>query len=272
MDITDNHFHLDPAGQKEKAVKSFLKSGGTRLVLVHKPYSPWNKIDQFKTQVRTTLRLSEKARDVGAKVAVICSPHPVQLVKLLELYDSKKACEIYLQAVDFCTSLVDERKIMGLGELGRPHFEVNEKIWNLSNDILQESLLRAKEVDSSVILHTETGTPEVMADLANIASKVGFPKSRLVKHYGGIGSVANSYGLTVSLLASNENITFASKNNHSFMLETDYLDDPNRPGAVLGPKTVPRKTIKLFEEGVIDEEQFSKIHTDLPDFIYKEFI
>ena len=49
MDITDNHFHLDPNGQKEEAVKSFLKAGGTRLVLVHKPYSPWNKIEEFKS-------------------------------------------------------------------------------------------------------------------------------------------------------------------------------------------------------------------------------
>ena len=160
---------------------------------------------------------------------------------------------------------------MGLGELGRPHFEVNDEIWNISNKILQESLVRAKEVDASVILHTETGTPEVMADLSNIANKVSFPKSRLVKHYGGIGSIKNSHGLTVSLLASNENIKYASQNNHSHMLETDYLDDPKRPGAVLGPKTVPRKTLKSLEEGIIDEEQFSKIHTDLPDFIYKEF-
>ena len=272
MDITDNHFHLDPSGQKEKAVKAFLNSGGTRLVLVHKPYSPWKKIGQFKDQVKTTLNLSEKARKEGAKVAVVSSPHPVQLIKLLDYYDSKKASEIYLEAVDFCTNLVEERKIVGLGELGRPHFEVDEEIWNLSNNILQESLRRAKEVDASVILHTETGTPEVMADLANVASKASFPKSRLVKHYGGIGSIKNSHGITVSLLASNENIAYASKHNHSHMLETDYLDDPNRPGAVLGPKTVPRKTLKSFEEGIIDEEQFSKIHTDLPDFIYKEFI
>tara|TARA_B100000963_G_C22576729_1_gene648800 strand:+ start:706 stop:1524 length:819 start_codon:yes stop_codon:yes gene_type:complete len=272
VDITDNHFHLDPLGQKERAVKAFLNSGGTRLVLVHKPYSPWKKLEQFKDQVKTTLDLSERARKEGAKVAVISSPHPVQFVKLLGYYDSKKASEIYLEAVDFCTNLVEERKIVGLGELGRPHFEVDEEIWNLSNNILQESLRRAKEVDASVILHTETGTPEVMADLANLASKASYPKNRLVKHYGGIGSIENSHGITVSLLASNENIAFASKHNYSHMLETDYLDDPNRPGAVLGPKTVPRKTLKSFQEGIIDEEQFSKIHTDLPDFIYKEFI
>ena len=30
-------------------------------------------------------------------------------------------------------------------------------------------------------------------------------------------------------------------------------------------------TLKSFQEGIIDEEQFHKIHTDLPDFIYKEF-
>ena len=271
MDITDNHFHLDPEGQKEKAVKDFLNSGGTRLVLVHKPYSPWDKIEQFKEQVKITLKLSKKARNAGAKVAVVASPHPVQLIKLLDKFDSKTASDLYLDAVDFCTNLVSENEIVGLGELGRPHFEVDNEIWNLSNKILQESLIRAKEVDASVILHTETGTPDVMSDLSNIASKASFPKSRLVKHYGGIGSIENSHGLTVSLLASNENIRYASENNHEHMLETDYLDDPNRPGAVLGPKTVPRKTLKSFQEGIIDEEQLSKIHTDLPDYIYKDF-
>ena len=272
MDITDNHFHLDPNGQKEEAVKSFLKAGGTRLVLVHKPYSPWKKIEEFKKQVQTTLKLSEKARETGAKVAVISSPHPVQLIKLLKYYSPEEASEIYLDAVDFCTTLVNEKVTVGLGELGRPHFEVDQKTWDLCNQVLKESLKRAKEVDASVILHTETGTPEVMADLASISNKANFPKSRLVKHYGGIRSIENSHGITVSLLASNENIAFASKNNFSHMLETDYLDDPKRPGAVLGPKTVPRKSLKSLQEGVISEEQFSKIHTDIPNFIYKEFI
>ena len=70
--------------------------------------------------------------------------------------------------------------------------------------------------------------------------------------------------MKISLLPSN--------NNFPHMLETDYLDDPKRPGAVLGPKTVPRKSLKSLQEGVISEEQFSKIHTDIPNFIYKEFI
>ena len=34
------------------------------------------------------------------------------------------------------------------------------------------------------------------------------------------------------------------------MLETDYMDDPKRPGAVLGPKTVPKRTRQLLEAGL----------------------
>ena len=272
MEITDNHFHLDPNGQKEKAVKDFLKSGGTRLVLVHKPYSPWKKLEQFKKQVEITLDLSKKARAAGAKVAVIASPHPVQLVKLLDDFNQETASELYLEAVEHCTYLVEEGEIVGLGELGRPHFDVNDDVWNLSNSVLTQSLKRAKEVDASVILHTETGTPKVMADLSRIASEASFPKSRLVKHYGGIGSIEDSHGLTVSLLASSTNIEYASVNRLEHMLETDYLDDPKRPGAVLGPKTVPRKTFKAIERGILDDEQVSKIHLDLPEFIYKEVI
>ena len=55
------------------------------------------------------------------------------------------------------------------------------------------------------------------------------------------------------------------------MLETDYLDDPKRPGAVMGPKTVPRKTLRAVENGILSNEQVHKIHTDLPNEVYSYF-
>ena len=51
------------------------------------------------------------------------------------------------------------------------------------------------------------------------------------------------------------------------MLETDYMDDPRRPGAVLGPKTVPKRTRQLLEAG-LDEEILYNTHVDLPERIY----
>ena len=270
VEITDNHFHLDPSGRKELAVKDFIKAGGTRLVLVHKPYGPWKQIDSFKKQVSTTLKLADKARGVGAKVAVVAAPHPIELLKLVESSDNSKGTNTYLDAVDYCTSLVDENKTVGLGELGRPHFEVDESTWELSNNVLTESLSRAKDVDAAVVLHTESGTPEVMADLSRIADKANFPKSRLVKHYGGPAALENPSGLVVSLISSSTNIESSAASE--FMLETDYLDDPERPGAVMGPKTVPRKTQKALESNVLSRNQVHRIHTELPDLVYREFL
>ena len=270
MEITDNHFHLDPSGRKELAVKDFIKAGGTRLVIVHKPYGPWKKINGFQSQVETTLKLADKARETGAKVAVVTAPHPIELLKLLEFNSPSQASEIYLEAVDYCASLVSENKTVGLGELGRPHFEVEPSVWEFANDVLTESLSRAREVHAVAVLHTESATPEVMADLSRIALDAKFPKSRLVKHYGGPGALEDPHGIAVSLISSLTNIETAAKSE--FMLETDYLDDPQRPGAVMGPKTVPRKTRKALDDNILSEDQVYNIHTKLPDSVYGEFL
>ena len=80
-----------------------------------------------------------------------------------------------------------------------------------------------------------------------------------------------THGLTPSVLAGSGSIeelmsTFESS-SHGFMLETDYMDDPRRPGAVLGPKTVPKRTRQLLEAG-LDEEVLYNTHVDLPERIY----
>ena len=130
---------------------------------------------------------------------------------------------------------------------------------------------RAKDVDAAVVLHTETGTPEVMSSLSHLASRANFPKEKLVKHYGGPGSIENPNGLIVSIISSSTNIDYAAKTKFDFMLETDYLDDPKRPGAVMGPKTVPRKTFKAIENNILSDEQLYNIHTKVPDSVYCAF-
>ena len=57
-------------------------------------------------------------------------------------------------------------------------------------------------------------------------------------------------------------------------METDYLDDPSRPGAVLGPKTVPKRTHALVSalldiEGADQvEELMNHVHRIWPCALY----
>nr|WP_243687842.1 hypothetical protein [Methanobacterium formicicum] len=51
-------------------------------------------------------------------------------------------------------------------------------------------------------------------------------------------------------------------------METDYLDDRTRPGAVMGPRTVPRRTRKLINAGLITEEDAYQIHVERVEKLY----
>lgn len=51
-------------------------------------------------------------------------------------------------------------------------------------------------------------------------------------------------------------------------METDYLDDSSRPGAVLGPRTVPRRTIEFLNKGIFTEEDAYRIHQETVERVY----
>jgi TatD-related deoxyribonuclease len=179
------------------------------------------------------------------------------------------AIDVMKEGMNIAANYVKEDKAIGLGEIGRPHFPVSEEIMTASNEIMKYGMEVAKELGCAVVLHTESGTPDVCKDLANIANKVGFPLNRLVKHYSGpIIQEKDNHGLFPSVLASRKNIEAAIPQGRRFMMETDYLDDPRRPGAVLGIKTVPKRTKTLLEEGKITKEDALIIHKENPEKVY----
>ena len=121
-------------------------------------------------------------------------------------------------------------------------------------------------------LHVEGESDETYGELANMADKAGLAREKLVRHYAP-PRVDESYthGLTPSVLAGSGSIerlmeTFESS-SHGFMLETDYMDDPKRPGAVLGPKTVPKRTRQLLAAGLDEEIRIIATRTYLSGFM-----
>ena len=128
---------------------------------------------------------------------------------------------------------------------------------------------RARDVNAPVILHTESTTPRQCKELVEIGKKVGLPPHKIVKHYSPPLILENeNYGLMPSVLASKKNILSAVKKGTRFMMETDYIDDPRRPGAVLGPKTIPKRTLELMENDILTEKQIYEIHKKNPEKTY----
>jgi len=270
--ILDNHIHLQPIGKNYEAVKEFQKEGGTHLIVSHLPHKGYKitKSDDFKTQFDTTLKMAMLAREkTDVKIFVTLGPYPVELLRLAERTTLEEGVKIMMAGMDIAGEYVREGKAIALGEIGRPHFPVSDEIMEASNDIMRYGMEIAKDIGCAVVLHTESGTPEVCKELAQIANDVGLPSNKVVKHYSpAIIDEKDNHGLFPSVLASKRNIEEAIAQGNRFMMETDYLDDPRRPGAVLGIKTVPKRTKSLMIRGLLSEDDAFVIHKENPEKVY----
>ena len=280
--IVDNHFHLNRKGLFLQAAGEFKRAGGTDLVLVHCPdfqFPPTSRSGHFDTYNDTVAMAAEVREAHGLGVRVVLGPHPAAFAHQFEAWldedgeaGAERAMANYRDSIDAAMELIHEGKAHAVGEVGRPHWPVSDRIWDLSNVLLEETMNMARKEGVTLQLHVEGELESTYASLAAMADRVGLDKRRLVRHYAPPTLTASiTQGLTPSVLvgkgAIEEVIETAETSSHGFLLETDYMDDVRRPGAVLGPKTVPKRTQQLLNAG-IDESFLWKAHQELPDFLY----
>ena len=280
--IIDNHFHLNRKGLFLSAANDFRNAGGTGLVLVHCPnfQCPPVTINEHKEAYLDTVLMAEQVREnIGIDVRVVLGPHPAafahQFIKWVEEdgeAGKEKAMENYRDSIDEAVNFYHEGQAHAIGEVGRPHWEVSDEIWDLSNELLLDTMKLAANEGFALQLHVEGELESTYSDMATMASKAGLSKDRLVRHYSPPNVDSKiTQGLTPSVLigkgALETLLETAGNCSHGFLLETDYMDDLRRPGAVLGPKTVPKRTQQLVAAG-IDEDLMWRAHVDLPNKLY----
>jgi len=267
----DNHMHLRRDGRYINAVKEFKNAGGTHFVLCQYPMT--SKVLQEKSYqncYNETLKMADEIKkEVDIGVFITIGPYPVDYIRLLEKFGRKTAIDIMKKGMDEAAFICQEKLGIAIGEIGRPHFPVSDQIILDSNEILIYGMQKAKDVSVPVVLHTESTTPNNCKEFFEMGKKVGLNPEKIVKHYSPplILPIEN-FGLMPSVLASERNIIASIKKGTRFLLETDYIDDPKRPGAVLAPKTVPKKTKSLLEQGILNENQVFKIHKENPEKTY----
>ena len=271
MVIFDNHFHLRTERWREW-VREFLAAGGTHLLLTHAPYDdqPVRSAADYTAVFERTLRTADLVRrETAAKVFVALGPYPVELVHLGESMGLDAAKEALLAGMESAARHVRDGRAVALGEIGRPHFAVTDAVWRASNEVLEHGMRLAKEAGCAVVLHTEDPTAETFAEWAAMADRIGLSPRKVVKHHSApLVAAGERTGIWPSLLAKEDGVTAALREGTRFLLETDFMDDPKRPGAVLGPATVPRKTRLWRERGLLTEEAAHQIHVENPRRVY----
>ena len=273
LPVYDNHLHMSPHGRNVDALLEYKAAGGTGLTLVTLPYPEVIIRDgkDFAESYKITYDLAEKGRAAtGMEINVAVGPYPVLLIGLAEQYGLEKAEAMLMQGMEDAGRAVEEGRAVAIGEIGRPHFECSEEIWDASNRILQRGMEIAKENDVPVIIHCESGTTDTNRSLADIARKAGLDPGLVIKHSSPpFVTEEETFGVLPSIPASKTNIkTALSKGTDRFMLETDYIDDPEKPSAIMAVTTVPNKVKWMLASGIADEDMVCRICRDLPERMY----
>lgn len=262
--ITDDHIHFDPVnGRGVEAAKDFLHAGGTHIFLVSKPswslgVTPTSGADYAKV-FDETLRVAGTLREAGLVVFPILGVHPAEITRLTERMPLAEAAAIMKGGLDCAAGYVREGKAVAL-KSGRPHYEVSPEVLAASNEVLSHALELAAGYRCALQIHAESGA---CSDVIDMAKAAGMPAGRVVKHYG-----SPETPLHPSLVARHEAVPVLARERRPFTMESDFMDENSRPGAVTGPKSVPRITKKLLESGQITEEDCWRIHGETPEKVY----
>jgi len=268
--ITDNHVHVDSKWGygAEKVARIFKNAGGKTLILLNKPSFTGDLTTSMDTLIRD-IETIKKNID-GVQVYGLVGVHPCEITTMVERGKSLEYIkEKVIGALNYARKLVEEYEfLVGIGEVGRPHFKVNEDVWKVSNEILLYCMEIARDIGCAIQIHGESASEEQFKEFRDMARSVNLNPEKVIKHHCGDNVLeGEKYGIFPSIIASKP-VVESAKKSLRFVMETDYIDDLRRPGAVLGIKTVPRRTRKLLEIGIIDEEGAYRIHKENIEKLY----
>jgi TatD-related deoxyribonuclease len=262
--ITDDHIHIDPVnGRGIVAAKDFLMAGGTHIFLVSKP--SWSLFvhptcgADYERVFDQTLQIADMVSAIGLGVHTILGVHPAEINRLTERMNLEQAVTVMKGGLDCAARYVQEGKAVAL-KSGRPHYDVDPEILAASNDVLSHALDLARECNCALQIHAESGPCN---DVIEMAQRANVPKERVIKHYG-----SPDTPLHPSLIAKHEAIPQLAREKRPFTMESDFIDENSRPGAVIGPKSVPRYTNMLLTNGLITEEDCYRIHAETIERVY----
>jgi TatD-related deoxyribonuclease len=265
--VLDNHLHLDPEnGRGLDAVEDFARLGGTHLLVVNKP--SWHLGDipesaaDFDHAFGITIDIVDAATEVlPGRAWPVLGVHPGLVSRLVDDRGlaPEAARDLMCAGLDRAAEFVRDGTALAL-KSGRPHYEVTDRVWKASNEVMRHAFELGAELDCAVQLHTEA--TDDLTDVAAWAEGRGMPAQKVVKHYAG-GRLA---GPTPSVMSDKDRLEVAAEAGKPFLMETDFVDEPDRPGAVLGPKTVPRRVRWLLEEG--HAEAVERAHVETPELVY----
>lgn len=187
--ITDNHIHVDPVNGEGplEVAKKFERAGGKVMIIPNKPTWTVGKSCNFKEAMELVIKyVDEINTNTEVKSFAVVGAHPAELSKRVENgMELQTAEKMMKKTLESAQKLVIEGKAIGIGEIGRPHYEVSTEELEVHNRIILYAMKLAADADCAVQLHTESAGEKQFLEFAKMADEAGLERKRVIKHFSG---------------------------------------------------------------------------------------
>ncbi len=271
--VADAHSHSNPVKGigARNIVKKFKSSGGWFIALVMLPTWDYgiqlNSLDDFKRAAEHHIRECREARS-EIKTSCFIGLHPAEIDKLVKRgMRLDKVYELSKSIIDYIVSLYNKGVIDGVGEVGRPHYKTLPESILVSEYILKYTLELQRDYEFPLQLHLENTRGFTSWSIRNLVDEVKPSlKSRILVHHAKPGVLeevvkegfwASTPGIYNVL---REAFRRVRSNLDKLLVESDFIDDPRRPGVVTTPWELCEALNKLVSENLIDVDTYERVN------------
>ncbi len=272
--ISDAHAHISNLGIGPQVyARKFKECGGWFIALVSLPpyhYGLSDSLNDFIKSLSIHTELCRVIASYGIKVSCLVGMHPAYIDRVVKNYQNKpeKIIKLINGGLNYILNLLKKGYIDGIGEVGRPHYRSIPESFSVNNYVLMNALRISKDYGAVLHLHLEDKGLLSVISINGLCSILGFKnKCKVVFHHASIttSTYARTYGFSSTIVGRYEvikNLIERSGEVANVMLESDYIDDPRRPGVVMYPWQISYEVNKLLNTNPNYADVLSRLLVD----------
>jgi TatD-related deoxyribonuclease len=276
--FADGHLHTNPVkGMGIKVIaKKFAELGGWFVVLVSLPPHHLGLDNTFEGYVKAIDILVNEcklSRELGLRTVCLAGVHPAAIEDEVskDVKHSVEILEKVFKVLNYIAKAVREGLVDGFGEVGRPHYKASPEAFVINSIVTRYTLTLARDLDVPVHLHLEQGGELTAIDIEDYVKLLGLNRLRVILHHVDVATARASQAKKLMFTVPGKYQVLREIFKilkPEYMIESDFIDDPKRPGVSSYPWNIVENQLKLLNENIVDSEYLYKVNIDTVVKVY----
>ena len=280
--LADAHLHSNPVkGLGAKGIASkFREKGGWFMALVS--LSPWSYgvefrgVESYKRILDLHVKECKRAAGEGVSVSCFSGFHPADVDRLIDKYglQPERVLETAREVIGLLADYCKRGLIDGIGEVGRQHYKTRPERVSIAEIIMVEAVEAARDSGCLVQLHLEQSGNATVYTVDYLLSLRGLQayRSSILFHHATTSSAISAWrrGYRSTIPGIEQLLRHVySTIDPFFLVESDFIDDPKRPGVVVYPWVMGDAVASIAREargGPLEEKVYKTMVDNVVDF------